>query len=1767
MGTVHDHSSLKWIRGELDTLIVQARNAFESYVEGSGSEDQVDECIRTIHEINGTLLLVQLYGGVQLTEELELIVTAIRDDQVSNKEDAAEVVMLGIIQMSEYLEKIDAGVQDNPLILLPVLNELRAARDAELLSELAFFTPNLEKDFTSGSVTGKVNPELQELALRLRHKFHKGLLKWLRKSDPEGGLRRIGNVMRQLAEAAGTDQVKQLFEVGYAVTSALAEGSIESSVAMKKLFTRLDHEIKRIIEHSEQSVAEAPDKDLLKNLLYYVACADSQNELLQDVRQEFGLQETLADHKEILQDREGLHAPGRSLLESVQSAISTDLIQVKDSLDLFIRSKSEDLDRLHVLESPLRKLADTLGMVGMGNLRQKLKRQADRIEEIVQSGELPDEQDLMSMAGDILYVETSLENIPHLQQVGVSSQARDSMLPEGESEKLLESVIHEAQLEMVKSKDAVTNYIVSPDKPALLQPVIQQFHAIEGAFRMLDLHEPAEMMADLSVYANNVILKQSKVPAMEELNTFADAVTSIEYFMESIVEGIGINTEILDVARQALDELGAVPAGSEDIDISLADEPEPGVEQFTKATVEHIPVPEPVDEKTRLEEIDPEILEIFIEEAREEIEVIDEYLSQWRDNQENLDALTTFRRSFHTLKGSGRLVGAETIGELAWSVENLLNRVIDGTAMVSPEILTLLVEALAVLPALVDAQEAGELPKVDVKPLMERAFALASPEPVETSEDEAEADNDPFAVELLPTDDEADSAVTTEVPAPEEALPPPIALDPTLFDIFHAESMGHIATLKSFLDECRKTPSGCEALKNVTRALHTLHGSANAATVTPLAELGGALEEYFGSLQEHGLVPDEPVLEVLEQGIRTVELVLKAINVPAATLPPWEELVDEINARKHALGPPADTSVAREDERRADEAEAQLPDLDSEEELESVSEVEDSTPISYEVTAPEPVEISGFMQLEADPDLVEIFLDEARELSDEIEHALHAWQSHPEDIKPVADLKRSLHTLKGGARLAGAMPIGDLSHNFESLLSAVDHGQIGLSEAVITLAQTVADRLNQQIEDLATAPQVRIADDLIGRIEEIVSGVTYEEPAAPQLEPDSGEIESESATEEAEEKPVQAYDEERGETLPERKSGVSIRMEPAPVPTNEAAAAVTGRSQVRVASELLDKLVNNAGEVSIFRSRLEQQNSELGFNLREMQQTVDRLRKQLRHLEIETETQILFRYERDVGIKARKDKNFDPLEMDRFSTMQQISRSLMETVNDLTNINGFLDDLQRDTDTLLIQQSRIMTDLQDGLMRTRMVPFSQIVPRIQRLIRQTCAPMGKRAVLRVVGAEGVIDRSILDRMIGPLEHMLRNSISHGIETPEERKTVGKDETGHISFDLTREGDDVILTITDDGRGIDPNAIRQRAIDRGLLDADADVSDNDVLPLLFDHGFSTAEKVTQIAGRGVGLDVVLSEVKQLGGSLDIASELGQGTSFTVRLPLTLSITDALLVELGDEIYAIPHTSLKAVVRLTREDLRDRYELGQPTFSYAGEDYHLRYLGDVIGIGKQDLTEQRKWYQLILIRSGEHRVALQVDGLLGNRQIVVKSVGPQISTVRWISGGTILGDGRVALILDLTALVRMDLIHTPVHTERVEKETGTGRTVMVVDDSITVRKVTGRLLERHGMNVLTAKDGVDAITQLQDQKPDIMLLDIEMPRMDGYELARQMRSSEGLKNIPIIMITSRTGDKHRRLALELGVKRYLGKPYQETELLENLYAVLAEAEAAQ
>jgi chemosensory pili system protein ChpA (sensor histidine kinase/response regulator) len=928
-----------------------------------------------------------------------------------------------------------------------------------------------------------------------------------------------------------------------------------------------------------------------------------------------------------------------------------------------------------------------------------------------------------------------------------------------------------------------------------------------------------------------------------------------------------------------------------------------------------------------------------------------------------------------------------------------------------------------------------------------------------------------------------------------------------LVEIFLEEGFDIIDSAGAALQRWMGDVNNSLELESLQRDLHTLKGGARMAEIREIGDLAHELEFLYEGLGQGRLRASQDLFKLLQACHDSLAEMLEAVRGKRG-VPSGEALIETIKRFR-----------ANPDE--------QL-----------------SMPSAVALKAAQPQQDD-----DAESDILDIFLEEGDDLLEAMEEAIGRWEADREDGAVIDDMLRILHTLKGGARLAGQKRLGDLTHSLEQLLTEAQAQGAPWPQSLFVDVQSGFDGLQAELDALRQRLDDSLAVDTASQ--QAPAPVVEQVTRLPQL----------SA-------PIVAASVMPAKELVAKVLPFVRRAEEA---AQEAASRRAPQELVKVPAELLEGLVNLAGETSIFRGRVEQQVSDFGFTLSEMEATIDRVRDQLRRLDTETQAQILSRIEAEAERMGYED--FDPLEMDRHSQLQQLSRALFESASDLLDLKETLAARNRDAETLLLQQARVNSELQEGLMRTRMVPFDRLVPRLRRIVRQISGELGKQVEFVVGNAEGEMDRSVLERIVAPLEHMLRNAVDHGIEAADVRRAAGKLEQGSIRLNLGREGGDIVLTLADDGGGIRLEAVRRKAIERGLMDADADLTDYEVLQFILEAGFSTAEKVTQISGRGVGMDVVHSEVKQLGGSMSIESIPGTGTTFTIRLPFTVSVNRALMVLSGEDLYAIPLNTIEGIVRISPYELEALYAHtgthsgpDAPRFEYAGQSYELRYLGDLLNNGQQPkLVGQSLPLPVILVRSKEHAVAVQVDSLAGSREIVVKSLGPQFAGVHGISGATILGDGRVVVILDLLATIRV--LHAHLLTQlqprllrpsatAAEIEADRPTLVMVVDDSVTVRKVTSRLLERNGMNVLTAKDGVDAISQLQERKPDIMLLDIEMPRMDGFEVATLVRHDEGLKDLPIIMITSRTGEKHRERAMSIGVNEYLGKPYQESLLLETI-----------
>jgi len=1293
---------------------------------------------------------------------------------------------------------------------------------------------------------------------------------------------------------------------------------------------------------------------------------------------------------------------------------------------------------------------------------------------------------------------------------------------------------------------------------------------------------------------------------------------------------------------------------------------------------------------------DSELLEIFLEEAGEVLTTMTDASEICRSQPDDRESLTTIRRGFHTLKGSGRMVGLSDFGEAAWGLEQFMNTWLAENKPATTPCLDLIDAARQFFQEWVNALVANEPVALPVAALLAAtepvAKGLAFPGlasaselvPQSASEDapselvapelivsDASVETEHVDPELLTFEPVGDNAHAAEVDAfapldeaesNEAALTQSHAesdndslhlesiaditdeltvgeahLSAGLFDIFMVEAQQRIASLQ---EEMQRLSENTSAISDTAqRAIHTLSGIAGTAGFSELAALAHALEMYWRRFEftpmpatHHALVNDivQRMQDMLEQistysspapGNDLIAALGELEDERAINLAPFaqqDELQDaaaevsspvvetesiDLSASTIQFGAQVEyaTPLAKNDIEDASETEfdaathAELQEseppycpvelltpeintneidtfvvketvfVDTHSEVEQTAETEAmesstvDTPVieSVEALAPEtpavetpeiaaesdfsvnptsdkidlsdlvpdvqqkaaaPVFERRNVADEIDQDLLPIFIEEADTLIPQTSEQLRLWKTQPNNHSALGLLRRNLHTLKGSARMVGAMRLGELTHVMESRIIAIDEGQVEASAADYDALEAQMDRLAHTVENLKRGE--------------------FNEPEAPEAQP-TELIDSPSA-----DVPMPA----------------SAQVAAAAQPTVRDAQALT----LRVRADWVDRMVNQAGEVAIARSRIESEVFNFKRHVGELSEALVRLRGHIREVEIQAESQM-----QSTFISQGQGEHFDPLEFDRFTRFQEVTRFLAESVNDISTVHHILMARLGEADAALLHQTRLNRELQQNLLRVRMVPMYSVAERLYRTVRQTARDVEKRAQLDIQGGDLEIDRSVLEKVTAPLEHLLRNALAHGIETPEARKAAGKTEFGEITLSAQQSGNEMLLIVKDDGAGLNFARIREKAMAQGLLTPGIEPSEAQLAQMIFAAGFSTAEKVSEVSGRGVGMDVVKSEIAALGGRIDISSTPGKGTQFSIYLPLTLAMTQAVMFSAGKQDYALPTTLVQQVLELKPDPLAKALAAGE--IEWRGSRYPLSYLPHLLG-HPEAVHEVQIFNRVVLLKSGNSLAAILVDSIEGTREIVVKNIGPQLARVTGIAGATVRGDGRVILILNPVPLALRWMSQPKETREHIAAhvldapETQLAPLVLVVDDSLTVRKITGRLLTREGYRMDTAKDGVDALEKMHDLIPDVVLLDVEMPRMDGFELARVMRNDPRLKDVPIIMITSRTAEKHRNHAMELGVNMYMGKPYQEQQLLDGIASLVTKSVAA-
>ncbi|NMM37098.1 MAG: response regulator [Glaciimonas sp.] len=1791
-----DTGPLSWVIGEIRDALGRSKVALQDAVaqDAESRSTSLHHAKTHLHQAHGALQMVDLDGVTIVTEALELLLERLAAAQITLAQSHADVVGDAYQALLEYLEHVLSGAPQQAVRLYPYHKATLELLGAARIHPADLFFPQLVDPLALPGIESDQMPQPISSAAYagLRRRFEMALLPFLKNgvaTTESGGAAAMRAVIAEIEQAQTEPQAHRFWWVMHGFAEAVCCAQIPIGHLVKQLFALLNLQIRHLAQGSP-SISES----LMRDALFFIAQIEQPSAAILLIRAAYRIEALIPADYEV-------RHYGQIDLQALRSA-KEGLAQAKN---MWSRIAAGDASFAESFVQTMETLAVAGEKLDSPSLAKLLRELNGIARHAAQSS--PEHSICLEMATGLLFVEYALDNISHLgldfsgradalsgrlisivagEVPEACAQWLDELSEQAQQRQTLCVLAAEMQANLRQVEKSLEEYFFNPAQKELLRKLEPALHQIAGALAILDQND-----AMCAVEHTQAVVRgftDSLPDAPIDRQAYQDVAQN--------VGALGFFLEMLAADPRAARSRFTFNAQDGIFHANLFQKTGPAA-IVTPQTVANVAngaaasaVTAAVAAVATDGEIDAELLEIFISEAQEVLAFVSQTLPQSRQDRHNQEHLATMRRSFHTLKGSGRMVGLNVFGNAAWSIEQVMNLWLSEARSASADLYALLDMAVPELQAWVaEIQLHGQSGRTgdDLIQAAERVKtgqSLELPTAIRSAVASADVSDAPTVAAILPAlpktadfeapavmdfdfdldldlepkltpeqdagqlreaqqpvaecSDDAET-ISRVQPPPEPSVPelepvasviefPAIAamharpddtvkkigeveISVPLHAIYLAETDEIMRMLSNDFSEWRHETQRAVSSEAINAA-HSLSGSSATVGFRGLHDLARALEKLLQHLARQPALLEIEEFDALDQCVAHCKSMLQSFAL--GEMPPLPQAQIQALESLHRLLKQRHDAADRYPEEAVVQPVAP-PALPVQEEQVLLTETGAQQDAASAHTA--------LIQDALDLDLLPVFIEEGRDVLPEIGRLLRAWQQAPADAGLPQALLRSLHTIKGSARMAGAMVLGQHAHEIETRIDQLM--QFGVPSALaMDELLTSHDHSLHLFEQLQRpAPTIAAAAELI--------------PAAPDA--------------------------------------LTVQTAAAPL--------------VRVRADIIDRLVNQAGEVSISRSRLETEVSTLRVSLSELTENVSRLRSQLREIEMQAESQIMSL------MPQSGDREFDPLEFDRFTRLQELTRMMAESVDDVASVQQSLTRTVEDASTDLSHQARLTRDLQQDLMLVRMVPFASVSERLYQVTRQAAKEVDKRVNLEIRGAAVEIDRSVLDKMAAPFEHLLRNAIVHGIESREQRRALGKNETGALLVQVLQEGTEVVIQFSDDGRGLDLAQIRDKARDAGLLSMDGTISDADAMDLIFQPGLSTASEVTALAGRGIGLDVVHEEVAGLGGRVTIGSVAGQGANFTIYLPQTLAVTQVVLLEAGGIVYAVPSALVEQVQQLKSQALASAYN--EAGIVWQGNRVELRSLSAMLAEeGAIPLAQKYSQYSpVIILHSGNDRVAIHVDKVLGNREVVVKNIGPQLTRMVGIVGATVLGSGEIVLILNPVALAlraarasqraqRLTLSDAPIglgavadlielsdpQTSRVGGQATqpvsglrTQRIVMVVDDSLTVRRVTQRLLAREGYQVVLAKDGVDALQQLQTIMPDVMLVDIEMPRMDGFDLTRNVRGDERTRHIPIIMITSRTADKHRSYAMELGVDAYFGKPYQEDALLQAIAAHIAPA----
>lgn len=1684
-------AAIKWIKGELQLLLKQARALLEE-VQVNFNNDALEKFESILQTLSNNLEVANDDVGSILCKELNQVARYIRLECISDKPSRPVAdLMEGLVLLNEHIENISHGFNVDSRRVGVIIDVFRKRQGKQHIQKSLLYVLDLSS--VQVAATSDVDEENKKMCMRAndaRPEFQRCLLGWIKGIDRDSSLQQMIDLTLAMHDLANIELVKLYFSATSMMLAGIKNKHLGDERDIKMLISRVDKQLKLLAILGEKRMAMGLQLGLVRQTLYFVSKMPSDDERVASLQSALGLKESLLEGM----DGESIHTT--HALASIATAVRDEFKNIKHWLvDIVDHDKSaaEEIDSfIYAAEG----WAETLSVVGEPALSDVIADFVRRLAFCVYGASDSDDSQLQALAEDWLKIDGALASIQAKSKVvvdGVNHAVAEGSEQEQEQEREVPLNVTTA-ITMLSELNVIKGIITEDldgDQYADVRwlEINQLLNNVQAACHFIDLDKPAQFIDNCRLFISAVIDSGAYQVDEKEVSCIADVVSSVEYLLEDVVNDTSIANSALSLAESAGEFLVSriEPIQNHRTIDSIEEDPQ----SLEKRIVS-------VDEEPGIiDDDDAEILEIFIEEASEiSVELLAD-VARWKADLTDEEALKDVRRAFHTLKGSGRLAKVEFISEAAWPVENMLNKVLEGELDIHREMVALVEQFASSLPGWVEKIN-GDRPSLEeMNELMLAAEALEKGELPSDS--------------LLPSDitGELDKAIeVANVESAEEAI------DPELCDIFSNETTVHLAAISQYIEEHAEQD---EVFVNdaLFRALHTIHGCASMSHIDEVEALSGTLCDYIRDLYES----DTGVERIAFYSILTEYLSITAQQVvvlksPLTQVPEYKHLQGVISEQIVALAERLTEQLdsVREEVAGTTDLVAEQNDL-----ADNRSEKEVSPIVGLEALVNQSDSYD-----EDDVEMQAVFVEEGTELLEDICGVFKEWKENIGDKSYFDKALHILHTLKGSSLLVGLNAFGEVVHEVESLLEGYHERNKLFTVPLISTLLSVSDELLAGLQRSDNTGQAEHYSALITLLKNVVA--------------DKQPLAQEDVT-------VAAVN--------------AASVKPALLKKVMKPTVNTKEQTVKVSNVLLDRLIADVGEVNVSQAQLAQKNKDRKYQIKELTLTIERLHQQLRKLDIETEAQVLFKVD-----KAVEATGFDPLELDRYTHVQQLSRSLLESISDLEDIRDSLI-ASDDEIALLIQRESSLTDtLMDDLLRTRMVDFSRYGPRLERLVRQLSTDLGKPTKLAVQGGETEIDRFILNELQAPIEHIIRNAMAHGIDSVEARIAKGASEEACISLNLSREGSDIHLVISDDGSGIDVSKIREKALKLGHIKESDVLSDQDLIRFILKPGFSTLDEVSSLAGRGVGMDIVNETVRSIGGALTINSEKDKGSSFHLVFPYTMAINMALMVKSNDVQYGIPNNFIQSVTRIPTELLQHALTQEQPVLEYLGEDYQLHDLSQLLGYGEgQVLSSQARFVPVLLMSSRQEKHAVIVDQLMGNKEVMVKPLGLHLDMISWLSGSTVSGEGDIVLMLDLPVLAS---IGRPQRADAepitVKSELRATPLVMVVDDSITFRKVAAKLLARQGYEIVDARDGVEAVEKLTNIRPDLFLLDVEMPRMDGFELARHIRHTDEMSDCPIVMVTSRTGEKHKNHAKDIGVNDYFGKPFDNKLLVASIKGLL-------